>query len=51
MTPAIFMLAAVFVVASALLGAFRDSSRGLVIIALGIPAFLYWSRKRDKARA
>jgi len=50
-TPAVFLLAAVFVVGSALVGAFHDSSRGLVIIALGVPAYLYWNRKRAKARA
>jgi APA family basic amino acid/polyamine antiporter len=48
-TPAVFGLAAVFVVGSALVGAFRDSSRGLAIIALGIPAYLYWNRKRKRA--
>jgi APA family basic amino acid/polyamine antiporter len=50
-TPAVFLLAAVFVVGSALVGAFHDSSRGLIIIALGVPAYLYWNRKRAKARA
>ena len=47
-TPAVFMLAAVFVVASALVGAFLNSFFGLVIIALGIPAYLYWNSKRAK---
>ncbi len=46
-TPLIFMLAAVFVVVSALVGAFKDSSRGLVIIALGVPAYLYWNSKSE----
>jgi APA family basic amino acid/polyamine antiporter len=48
-TPAVFLLAAVFVVASALVGAFQDSRWGLVIIALGVPAYLYWDRKRKRA--
>jgi len=50
-TPAIFALAAVFVVGSALIGAFLNSFLGLVIIALGIPAYLYWHRKRKRAGA
>ena len=48
-TPAVFLLAAVFVVASALVGAFQDSRWGLAIIALGVPAYLYWDRKRKRA--
>ena len=48
-TPAVFLLAAVFVVASALVGAFQDSRWGLVIIVLGVPAYLYWNRKRKRA--
>jgi APA family basic amino acid/polyamine antiporter len=49
LTPAVFMLAAVFVVASALVGAFWNSFVGLAIIALGIPAYLYWNGKRRRA--
>jgi APA family basic amino acid/polyamine antiporter len=48
-TPAVFLFAAVFVVGSALIGAFQDSRWGLVIIALGVPAYLYWNRKRKRA--
>jgi len=48
-TPAVFALAAVFVVGSALVGAFLNSFFGLVIIALGVPAYLYWNSKRKRA--
>jgi APA family basic amino acid/polyamine antiporter len=45
-TPGLFVLAALFVTVNALIGTFWNSFAGLVIIALGIPAYLYWNKKR-----
>jgi len=45
-TPALFVLAALFVTVNALVGAFWNSFAGLAIIALGVPAYLYWNKKR-----
>jgi APA family basic amino acid/polyamine antiporter len=50
-TPAVFVLAALFVTVSALIGTFWNSFAGLAIIALGIPAYLYWNRKRSRANS
>jgi basic amino acid/polyamine antiporter, APA family len=48
-TPGLFVLAALFVTVNALIGTFWNSFAGLLIIALGVPAYLYWSRKRSRA--
>jgi basic amino acid/polyamine antiporter, APA family len=48
-TPGLFVLAALFVTVNALIGTFWNSFAGLAIIALGIPAYLYWNRKRSRA--
>jgi APA family basic amino acid/polyamine antiporter len=48
-TPGLFVLAALFVTVNALIGTFWNSFAGLAIIALGIPAYLYWNRKRARA--
>jgi APA family basic amino acid/polyamine antiporter len=48
-TPALFVLAALFVTVNALIGTFWNSFAGLAIIALGIPAYLYWNKKRSRA--
>ena len=45
-TPVLFVLAALFVTVNALVGTFWNSFAGLLIIALGIPAYLYWNKKR-----
>jgi hypothetical protein len=45
-TPGLFVLAALFVTVNALIGTFWNSFAGLVIIAVGIPAYLYWNKKR-----
>jgi APA family basic amino acid/polyamine antiporter len=45
-TPVLFVMAALFVTVNALIGTFWNSFAGLVIIALGVPAYLYWNRKR-----
>jgi APA family basic amino acid/polyamine antiporter len=48
-TPGLFVLAAIFVTVDALIGTFWNSFAGLLIIALGIPAYIYWNRKRSRA--
>jgi APA family basic amino acid/polyamine antiporter len=50
-TPAIFVLAALFITGTALAGAFWNCFAGLALILLGVPVFFYWNRKRDAARA
>ena len=50
-TPIIFVLAAVGVAIFSLLGAFWNAIFGLVIICLGIPAYLYWKAKLRKTSA
>jgi APA family basic amino acid/polyamine antiporter len=50
-TPILFVLAAVYVAVGSLLGSFRNAMFGLLIICLGIPAYLYWKRKLDKTPA
>jgi APA family basic amino acid/polyamine antiporter len=50
-TPLLFVLAAVYVAVGSLLSSFRNAMFGLLIICLGIPAYLYWSGKlRRSAR-
>ena len=44
-TPALFVLAAAFVVASAIASNPRNAAIGAGLIALGIPAFLFWRRR------
>jgi len=48
-TPAIFILAALFVLINTLVKSFWNSFASLALIALGIPAYLYWNKKRAKA--
>lgn len=50
-TPGLFVLAALFVTVNALIGTFWNSFAGLAIIALGVPAYLYWNKKRGGRRA
>ena len=45
-TPALFVLAAAFVVYSSIVSNPRNAAIGAGLIALGIPAFLYWRRRR-----
>ena len=44
-TPALFVLAAGFVVFSAIISNPKNAAVGAGLIALGIPAFLYWRRR------
>jgi APA family basic amino acid/polyamine antiporter len=48
-TPILFVLAAVYVAVGSLLSSFKNAMFGLGIICLGIPAYLYWKGKLDKA--
>ena len=43
-TPAVFVLAAAYVVVSAVLSNPRNAAVGAGLIALGVPVFLYWRR-------
>jgi APA family basic amino acid/polyamine antiporter len=45
-TPALFILAAAFVVYSSIVSNPRNAAIGAGLIALGIPAFLYWRHRR-----
>ncbi len=48
-TPAVFIVAAVGVAVFSLLDAFKNAMFGLVLIGLGVPAYLFWKGKLDKA--
>jgi len=48
-TPIIFVLAAVYVAVGSLLSSFKNAIFGLLIICLGIPAYLYWKGKLGKS--
>jgi APA family basic amino acid/polyamine antiporter len=50
-TPAVFVAAAVFVVASSVLAAPRNALIGTGLLVLGVPVFWYWSREGRKAVA
>src|SRR5216683_4751416 len=49
-TPAVFVLAAAYVVLSAVLSNPRNAIIGAGLIALGIPAFLYWRSRPSEVR-
>ena len=46
-TPIIFVLAAVYVSISALIGQFKNAMGGLLIILIGVPAYFFWRTKRQ----
>jgi len=48
-TPAIFVLAALFILVNPIVKSFWNSFAVLAFIALGVPAYLYWNKKRAKA--
>jgi APA family basic amino acid/polyamine antiporter len=48
-TPLIFIASALLISVNSLLTQFWNAFAGLAIILLGIPAYLYWSRKRTAA--
>ncbi len=41
-TPVIFILAALYISVNSLVNQFKETVFGLVIILLGVPAYLYW---------
>jgi len=45
-TPIIFVLAAVYVAISALIGQFKNAMGGLLIILIGVPAYFFWRTNR-----
>jgi APA family basic amino acid/polyamine antiporter len=45
-TPGMFVAAALFVVASSIAANPRNALIGAGLLALGVPAYLYWSRAR-----
>jgi basic amino acid/polyamine antiporter, APA family len=45
-TPILFVLAALFISVNTLVNQFKESMAGLLIILLGIPAYLFWNRNR-----
>ena len=47
-TPILFVLAALFVIVNTLVQSFWNAFAGLLLIGLGIPAYLYWNKKRAK---
>ena len=48
-TTALFVLACATIVAATLYNSPADSAVGFAILLAGVPAFLYWRHKRDKA--
>jgi APA family basic amino acid/polyamine antiporter len=49
-TPALFILAALFISVNTLINRFWNSFAGLLIIGLGLPAYFYWARKINPNR-
>jgi basic amino acid/polyamine antiporter, APA family len=45
-TPIIFMLAALYISGNSLVNTFKESMFGLVIIFLGVPAYIYWKKRK-----
>jgi basic amino acid/polyamine antiporter, APA family len=50
-TPILFVLSALFVIVNTIIQSFWNAFAGLALIALGIPAYLYWNRKRGRDTA
>jgi APA family basic amino acid/polyamine antiporter len=48
-TPILFVVSALFVIVNTLIQSFWNAFAGLALIGLGIPAYLYWNRKRSRA--
>ena len=48
-TPAIFILAAFLISVNSLINQFWNAFAGLAIIFLGVPAYMYWHRKKKAA--
>jgi APA family basic amino acid/polyamine antiporter len=50
-TPILFILAALFISVNTLVNEFWNAMAGLFIIGLGLPAYFFWKRKRERAQA
>lgn len=50
-TPVIFILAALYISVNSLVSQFKGTVFGLVIILLGVPAYLYWRSRTPRAEA
>jgi APA family basic amino acid/polyamine antiporter len=50
LTPALFVLAAAYVVVSAIAANPRNAALGSVLIALGVPVYAYWARRARLVR-
>jgi hypothetical protein len=48
-TPIIFIIAALYISINSLLTSFANSMKGLAIILLGLPFYLFWKSKAAKA--
>ena len=48
-TPALFVTAALYVVVSSVLANLRNAAAGMLLLGLGIPVYLYWSRRSRRA--
>jgi APA family basic amino acid/polyamine antiporter len=47
LTPVLFILSSVFLTGNSLIQNFWNSFIGLALIALGVPVFFVWKRRRD----
>jgi len=48
-TPIIFILAALYISVNSLVNQFKETIFGLIIILLGVPAYLYWKSRTPQA--
>lgn len=48
-TPALFILCAIYISLNSLVTQFESAMFGLLVILVGIPAYLYWKRRAPKA--
>ena len=47
-TPIIFIFSALFISLNTLINEFWNALAGLIIISVGLPAYLYWKRKASR---
>jgi APA family basic amino acid/polyamine antiporter len=50
-TPIIFIIASLYISINSLLTSFANSMKGLAIILIGLPFYLFWKNKSEKAAA
>jgi APA family basic amino acid/polyamine antiporter len=48
LTPALFVLAALYVVASSVASNPRNAAIGALLLALGVPVFLFWKARGER---